>query len=59
MSAREKLNSSVIRGIIVISAVVGLLFENWYVFFGLAAAMIACALHARDLRPSKSTSRRP
>ena len=52
-TARHKLNAASIPGILVIAGLVAALTGSWWVFLGLFAVLIATAVHAGDIRPTK------
>lgn len=57
MGAREKLNAAHAVGNVIIAAIVGCLFESFFVFFIAAAVLIAAALNSGDIRPKPRSPR--
>jgi hypothetical protein len=53
LSARTKLNASAIQTAIAVAAIIGWACESWLVFLIAAVVLLAVALHAGDIRPTK------
>jgi uncharacterized protein related to proFAR isomerase len=50
MSARHKLNSAAVHGVLIVAGLIAGLTESWRVFLLLVAALIATAVHSGDIR---------
>ena len=61
MGARTKLNSAYLVGILLVSALVGAVFQSWLAFFIFAGVTVALAFHAGEVRlsPVPATHRMP
>ncbi len=58
MGAREKLNSVVVGGCLIVAALVGgLVMESWPAFFGILVVTIAACHHAEGIRVKPGTRR--
>ena len=57
-SARHKLNSAYINGVLLISGVAGVLAQSWGVFFVVAGILTVTSICAGEIRLNKQTRRR-
>ena len=49
-TARHKLNSAAILGILVVAGVVAAVAQSWWLFFGLSAVLLGSAVHSGEIR---------
>ncbi|WP_437222623.1 hypothetical protein SH661x_002866 [Planctomicrobium sp. SH661] len=57
MGARHKLNAAAVHAILLIAGTVAYLVRSWIVFWILASALLASALHSGQIRPDRKRRR--
>lgn len=58
MSARQKLNHSMVNGCVVVAAVIGVLSGSWLVFAAALAGGVLLHIHSGDIRLGPRKQRR-
>ena len=52
-TARHKLNSAAMLGILIVAGLVAAVAQSWWIVFGLAAVLLGSAVYSGQIRPNR------